>query len=66
MMLEIDDDWLRSVLNVRSRKKDLGEALEEYLYGDPRFDVNREQHLGLLLVRHIVETQRKARNGERS
>mgnify|MGYP003528860023 CR=1 FL=1 len=43
MMLEIDDDWLRSVLNVRSRKKDLGEALEEYLYGDPRFDVGGRQ-----------------------
>lgn len=59
MMIEIDDDWLRQVLNVRSRKKDLGEALQEYLYGDPRFDVNRESHLGVILVRHIVETIRK-------
>lgn len=55
MMIEIDDDWLRSVLNVRSKKKDLSEALQEYLYGDPRFDVNREQQLGRLIVRHIVE-----------
>jgi len=63
MMIEVDDDWLRRVLNVHSRKKDLGEALQEYLYGDPRFDVNREQQLGVLIVRHIVETIR-SRGGQ--
>lgn len=62
MMIELDDEYLRQLVRA-SRKADLGLALEQYLYGDPRFDVNREQELGRTIVKHMVEQLRKAREG---
>lgn len=63
MIVEIDDDYLRKVTGAR-RKDDLGLKLEQWLYGDPRFDQNREVELGRAIVRNLVKKLRTERSGE--
>lgn len=53
LKVEIPDEEVRSFCNASSRT-DPGEALMEWLYGDPRFSTNREIYLGRLLVQQLV------------
>lgn len=53
MRVEIPDHEVRSFLKV-GKRANLNEAIMEYLYKDPRFDMARERVLGDWLLRTLV------------
>lgn len=61
MRVEIPDHEVRQFLGV-GKRADLGEAVMDYLYKDPRFDMARERLLGDWLLRTLVANIRAGRD----